>query len=100
MKTIFCVVAICINCMALNSAEPAPQSAALVEVRKIWDAAPHNAFTDLIRFKGQWFCVFREGQGHVYYALRLFYAPTELQNQSLNVGLEVYREYSVERGRG
>lgn len=40
-------------------------AAELIEVRKIWDAAPHNAFTDLIRFRGQWLCVFREGQGHV-----------------------------------
>lgn len=39
--------------------------AELVEVRKIWDAAPHNAFTDLIRFNDRWFCVFREGQKHV-----------------------------------
>src|SRR5678815_5010712 len=37
----------------------------LVNVRKIWDQAPHNAFTDLIRFQNKWFCVFREGQGHV-----------------------------------
>jgi hypothetical protein len=37
----------------------------LVAVRKIWDKAPHNAFTDLVRFKGRWFCVFREGKGHV-----------------------------------
>ena len=37
----------------------------LVEVKKIWDQAPHNAFTDLIRFQDRWFCVFREGQGHV-----------------------------------
>jgi len=37
----------------------------LVEVKKIWDKARHNAFTDLIRFKGQWYCAFREGQGHV-----------------------------------
>jgi hypothetical protein len=36
-----------------------------VEVRKIWDAAPHNAFTDLIRFRGRWYCVFREGKAHV-----------------------------------
>jgi hypothetical protein len=36
----------------------------LVEVRKIWDRAPHNAFTDLIRFQGRWVCVFREGAGH------------------------------------
>ena len=39
--------------------------AELLEVRKIWDGAPHNAFTDLVRFKGRWFCVFREGQAHV-----------------------------------
>ena len=37
----------------------------LVEVRKIWDQAPHNAFTDLVRFRDRWFCVFREGAGHV-----------------------------------
>jgi hypothetical protein len=37
----------------------------LVEVRKIWDAAPHNAFTDLVRHRDRWFCVFREGDAHV-----------------------------------
>jgi len=39
--------------------------ATLVDARKIWDQAPHNAFTDLVRFRDRWFCVFREGQGHV-----------------------------------
>src|SRR5215510_1106067 len=33
-------------------------------VQKIWDKAPHNAFTDLIRFQERWYCVFREGDGH------------------------------------
>ena len=37
----------------------------LVSVKKIWDKAPHNAFTDLVRHDGQWLCVFREGQKHV-----------------------------------
>jgi len=37
----------------------------LIEVRKIWDKAPHNAFTDLIRFQDRWFCTFREGKAHV-----------------------------------
>jgi len=37
----------------------------LMEARRIWDKAPHNAFTDLVRFQGRWFCVFREGEGHV-----------------------------------
>lgn len=36
----------------------------LVEVRKIWDQAPHNAFTDLVRYKDRWLCSFREGAGH------------------------------------
>ena len=36
----------------------------LIEVRKIWDKAPHNAFTDLIRFKDHWYCAFREGSAH------------------------------------
>lgn len=43
----------------------AEEPARLVEVRKIWDQAPHNAFTDLVRFQDRWFCVFREGAGHV-----------------------------------
>ena len=35
------------------------------EVRKIWDSAPHNAFTDLIRFEGRFYCTFREATKHV-----------------------------------
>ncbi len=49
-----------IHAYAQSSAE-----AELVEVRRIWDQAQHNAFTDLIRFKGQWYCAFREGKSHV-----------------------------------
>lgn len=37
----------------------------LVSVSTIWNEAPHNAFTDLLRWQGQWYCVFREGQAHV-----------------------------------
>ena len=36
----------------------------VLNVQKIWDAAPHNAFTDLERFNGRWYCAFREGKGH------------------------------------
>ncbi|MGD8239719.1 MAG: exo-alpha-sialidase [Armatimonadota bacterium] len=46
-------------------AADAPGKAEIVDLRKIWDKAPHNAFTDLVRFKGQWYCCFREGQKHV-----------------------------------
>ena len=37
----------------------------LISAHKIWDAAPHNAFTDLIHHKNEFLCVFREGAGHV-----------------------------------
>jgi hypothetical protein len=39
-------------------------SAELLSVRMIWGAAPHNAFTDLVRHRGSWFCAFREGSAH------------------------------------
>jgi hypothetical protein len=37
----------------------------LVSAERIWDQAPHNAFTDLVRYQDQWFCTFREGDAHV-----------------------------------
>jgi hypothetical protein len=39
--------------------------AEVVDVKKIWDDAAHNAFTDLICFQDQLYCAFREGRGHV-----------------------------------
>ncbi len=51
--------------VALN---PLPSPAAgpeLVSVEKIWDRAPHNAFTDLIRWHDRWYCTFREAEAHV-----------------------------------
>jgi hypothetical protein len=54
------LIAVVLMTPALRSAEPK-----LVEVKKIWDRAPHNAFTDLIRYHDEWFCVFREGAKHV-----------------------------------
>ena len=37
----------------------------VVEVRKIWDRGEHNAFTDLVRWRERWWCVFRESEAHV-----------------------------------
>lgn len=36
----------------------------LISVAKIWDAAPHNAFTDLLRHNDGWLCTFREAESH------------------------------------
>ena len=35
------------------------------DVAKIWSRAPHNAFTDLIRFRDSWVCALRESSGHI-----------------------------------
>jgi len=41
------------------------ESPTVLGVDRIWDNAPHNAFTDLIRFRGRWYCLCREGQDHI-----------------------------------
>lgn len=43
----------------------AAEKPTILDVSVIWDASPHNAFTDLTRHQGRWYCAFREGQGHV-----------------------------------
>jgi hypothetical protein len=48
-----------------TNAQEKEKTMTLIDARKIWDKAPHNAFTDLVRFRDRWFCVFREGKGHV-----------------------------------
>jgi hypothetical protein len=48
-----------------NACFAAPPHAELLSVTKISDRAPHSAFTDLIFWKGQFICAFREGRGHM-----------------------------------
>ena len=36
----------------------------ILSVEKIWDKGIHNAFTDLLRHKGKWWCTFREATDH------------------------------------
>lgn len=55
------VVLVCVGLPA----NAAPPTATLVSVKKIWDQAPHNAFTDLAYWKGHFVCAFREGRAHV-----------------------------------
>ena len=64
MKTssIFSVVVTTLFVLLGAGTLAAEGDAELVQVRKIWDRAPHNAFTDLVRFHDRWFCVFREGR--------------------------------------
>lgn len=44
---------------------PLPRQPSLVSVEKIWDGAPHNAFTDILRHDGYFYVTFREAENHV-----------------------------------
>ena len=35
-----------------------------ISIQKIWDQGPYNAFTDLVFWHGQFYCVFRQGSAH------------------------------------
>jgi hypothetical protein len=50
--------------LLIDWSAPQTTTAELLSVTKIWDAGEHNAFTDLIRFRDTWFCVFREAKNH------------------------------------
>ena len=62
-KALFVLTAVCI--LAPLASASALLDVEIVGVKKIWDKAPHNAFTDLVRWKGRFYCAFREGRGHV-----------------------------------
>lgn len=57
-------LATCLSVLFLV-AQAAAESPRILSVNKIWDQGKHNAFTDLIRWRGKWYCVFREADAHV-----------------------------------
>jgi hypothetical protein len=63
IPTVLLLVAMSLGAAAAPPESPVPTG--LLQVHKIWDAAPHNAFTDLIRFQDRWVCAFREGDSHL-----------------------------------
>ena len=59
----FCAAAL-VLLLVSHACADAPVTAEVLEVKRIWDRAPHNAFTDLLRWDERFWCVFREGRGH------------------------------------
>lgn len=58
--------ALLVGLTGITAAAPTDSAAAkLVSVQRIWNRAPYNAFTDLIFWHDQFFCVFREARGHL-----------------------------------
>ena len=46
--------------------ETTTQTSVTVTIDKIWDAGTHAAFTSLIKYKGDYYCTFREGYSHIF----------------------------------
>ena len=63
-KKLCALILISLFCTTLALAS-VPLKIDMIEVKRIWDKAPHNAFTDLTRFNDTFYCAFREGRGHV-----------------------------------
>lgn len=51
--------------MVLSLTLQAQQKNEIVEIKRIWDRAGHNAFTDITFSKDKLYIVFREGDGHI-----------------------------------
>jgi len=63
IKTSIWVVA-CFLAFAWDSMAIRPRCE--VKVQKIWDNGNHCAFTSLVKFKGKYYCSFREGESHIF----------------------------------
>jgi len=59
------VVSLCVSAAHFAAAQETPQQKYVISVERIWDRAQHNAFTDIIEYKGLIYCAFREGSGHI-----------------------------------
>jgi hypothetical protein len=51
--------------VAIAPITKAQDSPAKIEVQKIYNEAPHSAFTSMVRFKNRFYCTFREALAHV-----------------------------------
>ena len=61
---LLCLVPTLLTAQEKSTVETAEQQI-IIAVERIWDRAEHSAFTDLIVFKGLYYCTFREGSGHI-----------------------------------
>ncbi|MBN2294921.1 MAG: exo-alpha-sialidase [Pirellulales bacterium] len=60
----YCIVVALMAFSAVRAESPVELE--LLNVEKVWGKAPHNAFTDLVRFKDKWYMTFREAKCHMY----------------------------------
>lgn len=60
-----CVLLLATSVARAEETDETIEQKLVISIERIWDRAEHNAFTDLIRFKGKLYCTFREGSGHI-----------------------------------
>ena len=96
-----CMVMMLLLTRVAIAADPPPAASEdrggmrVIGSRMIWDAAPHNAFTDVIHWRGHWYCSFREGESHSSYdgAARILRSADAIHWQS--VAYLVEQEYDL-----
>lgn len=62
---LFIAIIVSSGCKKSKKEYPTSNPAYQAEAVKIWDQAPHSAFTDLIRFQNSFYCTFREADSHI-----------------------------------
>ena len=55
-----------IGCKQKSGGEQTNSTTVTVTIDKIWDEGTHAAFTSLIKYKGDYYCTFREGYSHIF----------------------------------
>ena len=73
----------------------APITVEIVEVKIIWDKAPHNAFTDMLRWNDRFYCAFREGREHVSADGKIRVLESKDANLWESVGLVMLEGYDL-----
>ena len=66
MRKLHLAIAILFAALAACCNRPAGETVTTVTVQKIYDEGTHAAFTSLARYKGKYYCSFREGWSHVF----------------------------------
>jgi uncharacterized protein YfaS (alpha-2-macroglobulin family) len=107
-ENIFCMKALIDFSRAYESQAPNMSLRALFDAEKMGQAEFTDLRDDPIEFhrpvadgdpgREATIKINREGQGRLYYSTRLSYAPQLLKSESINAGIEIHREYSLERG--
>jgi uncharacterized protein YfaS (alpha-2-macroglobulin family) len=106
-ENMFCMNALIDYARVFEKDKPAMQVRAFLDEAKLGQAGFNDARNPPVSFERAMSAqdpgrkaqvkIEREGKGRLYYSVRMQYAPTAEKADPVNAGIEVRREYSVER---